>query len=254
MFGLLPRPLAMDEACDALTEKEKETLRLMVRGHDAKSMANTLSLSVHTINERLRAARRKLDVTSSREAARLLYESEAATCEKPVDESFGGARQGQASHNPPIVNRSPKKALLIGAIIMSLIAAALLLSTPLTTDQAGSADTAITARDAEIEAAARSWLELGDSGEWQAGFDAAGQTFREANTVEGWTDASRQVRVPLGTVISRNLATIRFMNAPPKGFQEVTFHTRFANRADVVETVTLVDEGGAWKVVGVLID
>ncbi|MBX7458597.1 DUF4019 domain-containing protein [Qipengyuania sp. 1NDH17] len=244
----------MGEGCDALTEKEKETLRLMVRGHDAKSMANALSLSVHTINERLRAARRKLDVTSSREAARLLFESEAGSHEKSVDENLGDAHDGQASHNPPIVKRAPKMALLIGAIIMSLIAAALLLSTPLAIDQAGSADTAITARDAEVEAAARGWLELGDAGEWQAGFDAAGQAFREANTVEGWTEASRQVRVPLGAVVSRNLATIRFMNAPPKGFQEVTFHTRFANRADAVETVTLVEENGTWKVVGVLID
>lgn len=226
----------------------------MVRGHDAKSMAKALSLSVHTINERLRAARRKLDVTSSREAARLLFESEAATHEKSVDESLRDADEGQASHNPPIVNRAPRSALLIGAITMSLIAAALLLSTPLSIDQAGSAETVITARDAEVEAAARRWLELGDAGQWQSGFDAAGQTFREANTVEGWTEASRQVRVPLGAVVSRNVATIRFLNAPPQGFQEVTFHTSFANRTDAVETVTLVDENGEWKVVGVLID
>ena len=244
----------MGEGCDALTEKEKETLRLMVRGHDAKSMANTLSLSVHTINERLRAARRKLDVTSSREAARLLFESEAGHHQKSVDESLGDAAESQVTHNPPVVKRVSRKALLIGAIVMSLIAAALLLSTPLAIDQAGSADTAITARDAELEAAARRWLELGDAGDWQAGFDAAGQAFREANTVEGWAEASRQVRVPLGAVVSRNLATVRFMNAPPQGFQEVTFHTKFANRADAVETVTLVEEAGTWKVVGVLIE
>ena len=34
----------------ALTEKEKQTLRLIVRGHDAKSVARSLGLSVHTIN------------------------------------------------------------------------------------------------------------------------------------------------------------------------------------------------------------
>ena len=72
--------------------------------------------------------------------------------------------------------------------------------------------------------------------------------------MEGWAQASRQVRVPLGAVVSRNLATIRFVNAPPQGFQEVTFHTRFANRADAVATVTLAEENGEWKVVGVLID
>ena len=66
----------MADGYDALTEKEKETLRLMARGHDAKSAASALSLSVHTINERLRAARRKLAVTSSREAARLVLDRE----------------------------------------------------------------------------------------------------------------------------------------------------------------------------------
>ena len=38
----------------ALTEKEKQTLRLLLAGHDAKSMARKLDLSVHTVNERLR--------------------------------------------------------------------------------------------------------------------------------------------------------------------------------------------------------
>ena len=60
----------------ALTEKEKQTLRLIVCGHDAKSVARSLGLSVHTINERLRDARRKMAVSSSREAARLLLDAE----------------------------------------------------------------------------------------------------------------------------------------------------------------------------------
>ena len=57
---------AMINGYQALTEKEKETLRLLVSGYDAKSMARQLGLSVHTINERLRDARRKMAVSSSR--------------------------------------------------------------------------------------------------------------------------------------------------------------------------------------------
>ena len=79
----------MVEALDDLTDKEKETLRLIVRGHDAKSMASELDLSVHTINERLRVARRKLGVTSSREAARLLFESEGGTYENLAGKDLG---------------------------------------------------------------------------------------------------------------------------------------------------------------------
>ncbi len=59
-----------------LSDKEKQVLRLLLRGHDAKSSARELELSVHTVNERLRDARRKLGVSSSREAARMLHESE----------------------------------------------------------------------------------------------------------------------------------------------------------------------------------
>ena len=72
----------------ALTEKEKQTLRLIVRGHDAKSAARSLGLSVHTINERLRDARRKMAVSSSREAARLLLEAEGGS-RSPNPDLFG---------------------------------------------------------------------------------------------------------------------------------------------------------------------
>jgi DNA-binding CsgD family transcriptional regulator len=66
----------MSEGYRALTEKEKQTLRLLVSGYDAKSMARELGLSVHTVNERLRDARRKMAVSSSREAARQLHKAE----------------------------------------------------------------------------------------------------------------------------------------------------------------------------------
>ena len=68
----------MEPDTKALTEREKETLRLLLAGHDAKSIAREFNLSVHTINDRLREARRKLQASSSREAARILAQQEAA--------------------------------------------------------------------------------------------------------------------------------------------------------------------------------
>ena len=62
-----------------LTERQKEVLRLLLNGHDAKSAARQLCISVHTVNEHLREARRSLGVSSSREAARLLREAEDGT-------------------------------------------------------------------------------------------------------------------------------------------------------------------------------
>jgi DNA-binding CsgD family transcriptional regulator len=241
----------MVESLQELTDKEKETLRLIVRGHDAKSMASALDLSVHTINERLRVARRKLGVTSSREAARLLFECEGRTYENLADKDLG---EGPLTGSDDQQDTGRNRAWLIGGILMSVLTAALLLLTPLASDGAGSPDAETAARDAAVETAARSWLELGDAGNWQASYDAAGDSFRSANSVAGWKEAAIRVRAPLGAVVSRTLATIRYLNAPPHGYQEVTFQTRFANKPEAVETVTLVKEGGAWKVVGILVD
>ena len=241
----------MADGYDALTEKEKETLRLMARGHDAKSAASALSRSVHTINERLRGARRKLAVTSSREAARLVLDREGGPHENLAGKDLGEDPRAGSDDQP---GSRRKGAWLIGGILMSVLTAALLLFTPLVTDGGSSPDAETAARDAAVESAARNWLALGDAGNWQASYDATGDAFRSANSVAGWAAASEQVRVPLGAVVARNLATIRYLNAPPHGYQEVTFQTRFANKPDAVETVTLVKEDGQWKVVGILID
>jgi DNA-binding CsgD family transcriptional regulator len=61
-----------------LTQRQKDILRLLLNGFDAKSAARELGISVHTVNEHLREARRQLGVSSSREAARLLRQAEGA--------------------------------------------------------------------------------------------------------------------------------------------------------------------------------
>ena len=77
----------MNGDVESLSDRERETLRLLGRGHDAKSIAAALDLSVHTVNERLRDVRRKLGVSSSREAARLLLAHEAAS-EPPKNSGY----------------------------------------------------------------------------------------------------------------------------------------------------------------------
>lgn len=76
----------MQRDFEHLSEREKEVLRLLGRGHDAKSAAGALGVSVNAIHERLRDARRKLSVSSSREAARLLQDFEAHAAPKTWDE------------------------------------------------------------------------------------------------------------------------------------------------------------------------
>lgn len=57
----------------ALNDREVEILRLLTAGHTIKSIATQLGRSEASINERLRDARRKTGVGSSRELARLLH-------------------------------------------------------------------------------------------------------------------------------------------------------------------------------------
>ncbi|WP_312489954.1 LuxR C-terminal-related transcriptional regulator [Sphingomonas sp.] len=68
---------AMSETPFNLTDKEAAVLHLLARGHDVKSAAAELGLSIHTVHERLREARRKTGASSSRGAARLLTEGTA---------------------------------------------------------------------------------------------------------------------------------------------------------------------------------
>ncbi len=138
--------------------------------------------------------------------------------------------------------------------MLTLAAAALFLVPSVIQNDTDSGTTQSSPSDAEVESAARAWLEAGDAGDVQKAFEMAGESFRKVNTVAGFADASRQARVPLGAVISRELSEIRYLNAPPHGFKEVVFTTRFANRERAVETVTLQKEDGAWKVVGIMID
>ncbi len=55
-----------------LTEREREVLNLLAHGYDIKTAALELSISTSAVSDRLRQARRKLGVSSSREAARIL--------------------------------------------------------------------------------------------------------------------------------------------------------------------------------------
>lgn len=78
----------MQMASSNLTPKELEALALIAQGHDAKSAAQHLSVSPHTIYERLRRAREKLGASNSREAARIYFGRTGSE----ADEKFVGER------------------------------------------------------------------------------------------------------------------------------------------------------------------
>lgn len=253
-----------------LTDREREVLSLLLAGHTAKSAAAELDLSVHTVNDYLREARKKLGVSSSREAARLLGEHEAQAPQNLGPQQMGMV-EGQSAPHLAGMKSGPRKVWIIGGIIMLTAIAILAL---VTTTQSGSEDAAAddavaaapmarsdgaadtgasTASPADI-ASARDWLALVDAGNWEESWQEAGAFFRQSVTAAEWAAQIRPVREPIGAVQSRELANQQIAEslpgAPAGTYLVMQFDTDFANKPDSVETVVMVDEGGEWGVVG----
>jgi len=247
----------------ALTEKEKQTLRLIVRGHDAKSIARSLGLSVHTINERLRDARRKMEVSSSREAARLLLAAEGGDVISPTPDLIGDTAIGEDAARPrldqetaPIdgAGQAHRRPILLGVLLMTLaLGLALLAALPQVTSPP-TPTTSAESPDAEVVDTAQRWLALLDQSRWDETYQATGASFRKSNTLQMWTTESEKARAQFGKMISRTFVSQEDIPAPPAGYQVTKFRTRFANKADALETVSLTREDGRWRVAGVTIE
>ncbi len=79
---------------------------------------------------------------------------------------------------------------------MSLIAAALLLSSPMALapqDKDGEARKVDVLPNPAVSQTARQWLALLDAGQWRESWEATASVFRELNTAETWADVSEQV-------------------------------------------------------------
>ena len=108
---------------DALTDKEVEVLRLLTAGHTVKTIAVRLGRSEASINERLRDARRKTGVGSSRELARLLDAQKI--WDKNIDLSPHGSSADRPDQ-PPVAGRHRSKGtlvMLIASIALAFAAA-----------------------------------------------------------------------------------------------------------------------------------
>jgi len=110
---------------DALSEKELEILSLLAGGHTVKSIAAQLGRSEASINERLREARRKTGVGSSRELARLLAEQKI--WDRKIDLP-AGASPSEDQDRPQTGGRWSKGFMML-LIALPLAAAAGLLVT-----------------------------------------------------------------------------------------------------------------------------
>jgi DNA-binding CsgD family transcriptional regulator len=248
---------------DALSEREKDALRLLVSGHDAKSIARRLGLSVHTVNERLRESRRKLGVSSSRAAARLLAEAEQPPPKILADKEMWVRRAGSEVPESERPGRRQGAGVSLawlggGMLIMALLIAAVALASFFQTGGNPQSIAATTAAASPSEGVAvRSgleWLALVDKQQWGASWEAAGAPFKSAVQKETWASTIQSLRQPLGPIASRSLqsrtSTTTLPGAPAGEYEVLQFQTRFARKPDAVEMVVLAHEGTAWKVAG----
>jgi DNA-binding CsgD family transcriptional regulator len=255
----------MSDGFQALSEREKETLRLLLSGHDIKSIAAGLGLSVHTVNERLREARRKLGASSSRQAARILADIEHRGPNFSADKEFGVAggavRAAHHEHSHRLSGQGHSLAWLAGGmLVMSLIIAAAVLSTLLhRVDSARPTaptrtSAAVSAISSPGEGMALGWLPVVDAQGWDASWIGTGDLLRSQLSQAQWASHLQALRQPLGAVSSRLLVSVnKATTAPglPEGqYEIVQFATRFESKPDAVETVVMAQESSGWKVEG----
>ena len=83
-----------DDPIAALSDLEKEALRLFLISSDQKELARRIGRSPATVEQRLARARRKLGVARSLDAALLLAEREG-------NQTYGTAIYGESLHGEP---------------------------------------------------------------------------------------------------------------------------------------------------------
>ena len=88
------------------------------------------------------------------------------------------------------------------------------------------------------------WLALVDAGKYAESWKDMAPDFKKQVSQNKWKSTIAEVRRPLGKVVTRKLASAEFtkdLPGAPEGEYVVSkFTTDFANKPDVVETVTLV--------------
>lgn len=135
----------------ALSEKELEVLRLLAGGHTVKSIAAQLGRSEASINERLREARRKTGVGSSRELARMI------DAQKNRDTKSDLSPPGDPADAPSAPRKQGALGWTKGRIAMAFLLPAAALGLALAAGTASMPETSETAQAAAAAPLAGKW-------------------------------------------------------------------------------------------------
>ena len=103
--------------------------------------------------------------------------------------------------------------------------------------------------------AAKKWLSLVDSGNYEQSWREAAEYFRNAVTDKQWVQSLKAVRGPLGKLMSREVKSTIYKTslpgAPDGEYEVIQFVTSFGNKKSAIETVTpMLEKDGSWRVSG----
>ena len=104
-------------------------------------------------------------------------------------------------------------------------------------------------------AAGEAWLSHVDAARFDKSWDQAAGLFQSAVEKGQWAKLMRGTRTPLGKIVRRKLKsavpTRSLPGAPDRDYVVLTFESEFTKKAAAVETVvSVLEDGGVWKVAG----
>ncbi len=110
----------------------------------------------------------------------------------------------------------------------------------------------------DAQAAGEQWLALIDAGKYVESYDTAAPMFKAAITKSDWERAMNGVRNPLGSSVSRQLASATYATslpgAPDGKYVVMQFNTSFQKKKQAVETLTMaLGDDGQWRSTGYFI-
>ncbi len=107
---------------------------------------------------------------------------------------------------------------------------------------------------AAAQTAAAAWLKIEDAETYDKSWAAASKYFQSQVPEQGWVRHETDMRKPLDPLLVRDLTASEWKteipNLPKGEYVAFVYQTTFANGHPQIESVVMVHEGDAWKMVG----
>lgn len=114
--------------------------------------------------------------------------------------------------------------------------------------------TGVAQSSGEASQRGEAWLALIDNQKYADSWSEASSYFRARVPRQQWIDMVKGVRAPLGSLKSRalkNTTTAKSLPGAPDGeYTVLQYETSYQNKANAVETLTLMNDSGKWRCAG----